>query len=87
MFNKTTSDRSLFNISSCLGPPLGMTKFIIVTGLILVMLYCANCVRLKMFNKPISEARFVEQRLMLSSTFRHDQIHNCHSSDFGLTLL
>ncbi len=31
--------------------------------------------------------RFVEQKLMLSSCFRRDQIYNCRRYDFGHTLL
>ncbi len=34
-----------------------------------------------------SRGRFVEQKLMLSSNFRCDQIHNCHCYDFGHTLV
>jgi hypothetical protein len=47
-----------------------------------------------MFNKPISGKRlgeyrglFIEQKPMLSSNFRGDQIHNCHRYDLGYTLL
>jgi hypothetical protein len=35
----------------------------------------------------IIRGRFVEQMLMLSSSFRCDQIHNCHWYDLGHTLL
>ncbi len=31
--------------------------------------------------------RFVDQKLMLSTSFSHDQIHNCRKYDFGHTLL
>jgi len=38
-------------------------------------------------SNSISRGRFVEQKLMLSSNFRCDQIHNCHWYDLGHTLL
>jgi hypothetical protein len=37
-------------------------------------------------NRPHGPSdRFVEQKLMLSSSFRCYQIHNCHRYDFGHT--
>jgi len=40
-----------------------------------------------LFSKPPFRGRFVEQKLMPSSSFRCYQIHNCHRYDFGHTLL
>jgi hypothetical protein len=34
-----------------------------------------------------SSGRFIEKKLMLSSSFRCYQIHNCHRHDLGYTLL
>jgi hypothetical protein len=41
LFSKPASETSLLNKSSCLAPALGVTKFIIITGLIVVTLYLA----------------------------------------------
>jgi len=41
----------------------------------------------KFSRHKVNRGRFVEQKLMLSSSFRCYQIHNCHRSDIGHTLL
>jgi hypothetical protein len=41
MFNKLASEACSLNKSSCLAPALGVTKFIIVTDMILVALFCS----------------------------------------------
>ncbi len=79
LFNKRTSEAG-----SCLAPALGVIKFKIVTVMILVTLYCAIYVRLKCSTNP---PRFVEQKLMLSSSFGHCKIHNCQRYNFDHTLL
>jgi hypothetical protein len=38
LFNKPTSEAGLLNKSSCLAPALGVTKFLIVTDMILITL-------------------------------------------------
>jgi hypothetical protein len=82
----------MFNKSSCLAHDFGVTKFIFTGDIILVTLCCATIVQLRCSaNAPALSVnshlgvqqthirgRFVEQKLMLSSNFRRDQIHNCH---------
>ncbi len=88
-------------LSSCLAHDFGVTKFIFATDIILVTLCCATKVQLRCSAKAPAlsvnshldvqqthiRGRYVEQKLMLSSNFRCDQIHNCHWYDFGHTVV
>ncbi len=47
----------------------------------IIILYILKLLNLKTWG------RFIEQKLMFSSSFRCYQIHNCHKNDFGHTLL
>ena len=49
MFDKFSPQANLLNESSCLAPPLGVTKNIIIRHVILVILCCAAQVRLSLF--------------------------------------
>ncbi len=61
-----------------------MTKFINTRYIILVTLCCATLVRLRCStNSP----QFVEQTLVLSCSFRCDQIHISHGHELGIALL
>jgi hypothetical protein len=77
MFNKPTKEASLSNKSSCLAQTLGVTKFIFVTDMIWVTLFVLLNMYLDIQQTHL-RGQFVEQKLMLSSNFRCDQIHNCH---------
>jgi hypothetical protein len=88
MFNEPTSEDSLLNKRSCLAHALGVTKFIIILDMILVTLL----VVLKS-DLDVQQAHlcgwFVEQKFMLSSSFRRYHTHNCHIllwSHFSLLL-
>ncbi len=41
MFDKSTFEAGSLNKTSCLAPALGVTKFNVVTDIILVTLWCA----------------------------------------------
>ncbi len=60
--------------SSCLAPALNVTKFIIVTDM-------------SETQQTHLCSQFGEQKLMLSSSFRHEQIQNCQRNYFCHTLL
>ncbi len=84
MFNTTTSEAGLLNKSSCLAPTLGVTKFIIVTD----MIGSHFAVLLKSdldVQQNYLRCRFVE--LMLSSSYRCDQIYKSEIYNFCHTLL
>jgi hypothetical protein len=40
-----------------------------------------------MFKTQVTEVSLMKQKLMLSSSFRCDQIHKCYRYDYGHTLL
>ncbi len=88
----------LMSKNSCLAPNFGVTKFIKIIAMNFVTLCCDAEVRLfcstkaSLLNKlksdlDFNKVLFVEQKPMLSSKFRCDQIHNNHCHEFCHTLL
>ncbi len=70
-----------------LNSSLGVTKFIIATDTILVILCSATLKSDLNVQQTHLRGRFVEQKLVLSSSFRCDQIFKDESYNFGHTLL
>jgi hypothetical protein len=66
MFNKPTSEGSLFNKSLCLTPALGVTKFTIDIDIILVHFVVLLKLNLMFINKPTSEASLLNKSLYLT---------------------
>ncbi len=91
MFNNPVSEDIIVwfvKQSSCLAATLGVTKFIMLSTMNLVTLCLLFKSNLKVQQTNLmSRGWFIEQKFMLSSSFRCSPIHNCHKYDFGHTLL
>jgi hypothetical protein len=74
----------LLNTSSYLATTLGVAKLITIIALILVTLCCSF-----KFDLDVQHARsqFVEQKFMLSYSFRCDQVYNNNCFDLGHAML
>jgi hypothetical protein len=91
LFNKLASGFKKWiveHLSQTKAAQQSVIKFIVFTVAILVTPKAAAKHEL-LFNKLASgfSPRFVEQKLLLSSSLSCYQIHNCHRYDFGHTLL
>ena len=80
------AEAGLLNKSLCLAAALGVTKIITIIVTYWVTLFVLLKSDLDVQRIHL-RGRFVEQKLMVSSSFRCYQIHNCHRLDFGHTLL
>jgi hypothetical protein len=80
------SEAGSLNKSSCLAPALGVSKFIIITNMIMVTIVVLLKSDLDAQQTHL-RGQFVEKRLVLSSSFRCNQINYCERYDFDHTLL
>ncbi len=76
MFDKPTLEAGLLNKRWYLAPTLGVAKFIMVTDMIWVTLKS---------DLHVWQTHLKGQKVVLSSNFRCDQIHNGHWYDLGYT--